>query len=45
MEICIREITLADAERCGEICYNAFTQLALEHNFTPTFQVSSLRRG
>lgn len=45
MDICIREITLADAERCGEICYNAFTQLALEHNFTPDLPSVEFTQG
>jgi predicted N-acetyltransferase YhbS len=33
----IRRATPEDAEVCGRICYEAFTTLAVHHNFTPNF--------
>jgi GNAT superfamily N-acetyltransferase len=36
-KITIRRATPADAEVCGQICYEAFTAVANEHNFPPDF--------
>jgi len=36
-KIVIRRATPADAEVCGQICYDAFTTIAKEHNFPPDF--------
>lgn len=33
----IRRATAADAEVCGRICFEAFTRLAIQHNFPPDF--------
>jgi predicted N-acetyltransferase YhbS len=35
--VIIRNATPADAEACGRICYEAFTTLAVRHNFAPDF--------
>lgn len=38
MEIRLRDSVPADAERCGEICYEAFRLIAEEHGFPPDFE-------
>jgi predicted N-acetyltransferase YhbS len=35
--VVIRNATPGDAEMCGRICYEAFTTLAVRHNFPPDF--------
>jgi GNAT superfamily N-acetyltransferase len=37
MIITLRPGAAVDAERCGEICYNAFKAVAEQHNFPPDF--------
>jgi predicted N-acetyltransferase YhbS len=37
MKITLRAGTPDDAERCGRICYEAFTAVAGQHNFPPDF--------
>ncbi len=37
MDINLRVGTMADAERCGEICYEAFDAIASAHRFPPDF--------
>jgi predicted N-acetyltransferase YhbS len=37
MSITLRQGTLEDAKRCGEICHNAFKAIAEQHNFPPDF--------
>jgi predicted N-acetyltransferase YhbS len=37
MDVMIREGTPADAEVCGEICYNAFKRISEAHGFVPDF--------
>jgi GNAT superfamily N-acetyltransferase len=39
-KIAIRRATAADAELCGQICYDAFTTIAAEHNFPADFPAS-----
>jgi len=45
MNVTLRPGTAADAERCGEICYNAFKAVADEHNFPPDFPSQEVARG
>ncbi len=45
MNITLRPGTPADAERCGEICYNAFKAVAEQHNFPPDFPSQEVARG
>lgn len=35
--VTLRQGTIGDAQRCGEICYNAFKAIAEQHNFPPDF--------
>jgi hypothetical protein len=35
LEIKLRPGTIADAEACGRICYDAFTALSQAHGFAP----------
>jgi hypothetical protein len=35
MNIKLRTATSDDAQRCGTICYEAFTAIAKQHNFPP----------
>jgi hypothetical protein len=37
MDLTLRPGTLADAERCGTICYEAFKAIADRHHFPPDF--------
>jgi predicted N-acetyltransferase YhbS len=37
MNVTLRPGNAADAQRCGEICYNAFKAVAEQHNFPPDF--------
>lgn len=37
MSVVLRRGTVKDAERCGEICYNAFKSISEQHNFPPDF--------
>jgi predicted N-acetyltransferase YhbS len=43
--VTLRPGTAADAERCGEICYNAFKAVAEQHNFPPDFPSQEGARG
>lgn len=45
MIVTLRPGTAADAERCGEICYNAFKAVAEQHNFPPDFPSQEVARG
>ena len=45
MNVTLRPGTAADAERCGEICYNAFKAVADQHNFPPDFPSQEVARG
>jgi predicted N-acetyltransferase YhbS len=45
MNVTLRPGTAADAERCGEICYNAFKTVAEQHNFPPDFPSQEVARG
>jgi predicted N-acetyltransferase YhbS len=45
MNVTLRPGTTADAERCGEICYNAFKTVAEQHNFPPDFPSQEVARG
>jgi predicted N-acetyltransferase YhbS len=45
MNVTLRPGTDADAERCGEICYNAFKAVADQHNFPPDFPSQEVARG
>ena len=45
MNVTLRPGTAADAERCGEICYNAFKAVAEQHNFPPDFPSLEVARG
>ena len=45
MNVTLRPGTAADAERCGEICYNAFKAVADQHNFSPDFPSQEVARG
>jgi predicted N-acetyltransferase YhbS len=45
MNVTLRPGTPADAERCGEICYNAFQAVAEQHNFPPDFPSQEVARG
>ena len=45
MNVMLRPGTAADAERCGEICYNAFKAVAEQHNFPPDFPSQEVARG
>jgi predicted N-acetyltransferase YhbS len=45
MNITLRAGTAADAERCGEICYNAFKAIAEQHNFPPDFPSPEVATG
>ena len=45
MNVTLRPGTTADAERCGEICYNAFKAVAEQHNFPPDFPSQEVARG
>ena len=44
MNVTLRPGTAADAERCGEICYNAFKAVAEQHNFPPDFPSQEVAR-
>lgn len=37
MHVTLRPGNIADAQRCGEICYEAFRTIAERHNFPPDF--------
>jgi predicted N-acetyltransferase YhbS len=37
MSVTLRQGTIGDAQRCGEICFNAFKVIAEQHNFPPDF--------
>jgi hypothetical protein len=39
MEITLRSGGPSDAQKCGSICYEAFTAIARQHNFPPDFSV------
>lgn len=41
-KVTIRSATPADAEACGQICYDAFTTIANKHNFPPDFPASAI---
>jgi GNAT superfamily N-acetyltransferase len=41
----IRRASSRDAERCGEICYQAFHEISTRHNFPPDFPESSVAIG
>jgi predicted N-acetyltransferase YhbS len=45
MKVTLRPGTTADAERCGEICYNAFKAVAEQHNFPPDLPSQEVARG
>ena len=45
MNVTLRPGNAADAERCGEICYNAFKAVADQHNFPPDFPSQEVTRG
>ena len=45
MNVTLRPGTAADAERCGEICYNAFKAVAEQHNFPPDFPSQQVATG
>jgi len=45
MNVTLRPGTAADAERCGEICYNAFKAVAEQHNFPPDLPSQEVARG
>jgi predicted N-acetyltransferase YhbS len=45
MNVTLRPGTIADAERCGEICYNAFKAVAEQHNFPPDLPSQEVARG
>jgi len=45
MNVTLRPGTAADAERCGEICYNAFNAIAEQHNFPPDFPSPDVATG
>ena len=45
MNVTLRPGITADAERCGEICYNAFKAVAEQHNFPPDFPSQEVARG
>src|SRR5687767_15832636 len=36
-KVSIRRATVADAERCGVIAYEAFKEIAIRHGFPPDF--------
>src|SRR4029453_5820431 len=41
----IRRATLADAEACGHICYQAFSAINRHHNFPPDFPAPDVAVG
>jgi predicted N-acetyltransferase YhbS len=45
MNVTLRAGTTADAERCGDICYNAFKAIAEQHNFPPDFPSREIATG
>jgi len=45
MNVTLRPGNAADAERCGDICYNAFKAIAEQHNFPPDFPSLEVARG
>src|SRR5207248_2105731 len=45
MNVTLRPGNAADAQRCGEICYNAFRAVAEQHNFPPDFPSPQVATG
>jgi predicted N-acetyltransferase YhbS len=45
MNVTLRPGNPADAQRCGEICYNAFKAVAEQHNFPPDFPSTEVATG
>ena len=45
MNVTLRPGNVADAQRCGEICYNAFRAVAEQHNFPPDFPSPQVATG
>src|SRR3954463_13656979 len=45
MNLTLRPGNAADAERCGQICYNAFKAVAEQHNFPPDFPSVEVAAG
>jgi predicted N-acetyltransferase YhbS len=45
MNVTLRPGNAADAQRCGEICYNAFKAIAEQHNFPPDFPSPEVATG
>src|SRR3954467_11015463 len=45
MNLTLRPGNVADAERCGQICYNAFKAVAEQHNFPPDFPSAEVATG
>lgn len=45
MNVTLRAGTAADAERCGDICYNAFKAIAEQHSFPPDFPSLEVATG
>src|SRR5262249_16603370 len=45
MNVTLRPGNAADAQRCGEICYNAFKSVAEGHNFPPDFPSPDVATG
>ena len=41
----IRRATAADADVCGQICFDAFTKINKDHNFPPDFPSPDVARG
>jgi len=45
LNISLREPTTADIEPCGNICYEAFTEIAEKHNFPKDFPAPEVAQG
>jgi predicted N-acetyltransferase YhbS len=45
MNVTLRPGNAADAQRCGQICYNAFKAVAEQHNFPPDFPSPEVATG
>jgi len=45
MSVTLRPARAEDAERCGAICYEAFTAIAQRHNFPPDFPSPAVTVG
>ncbi|ASC72942.1 hypothetical protein XM38_039020 [Halomicronema hongdechloris C2206] len=45
LTLTIRPGTAADADACGEICYEAFKAISTQHNFPPDFPTPAVAHG